>query len=108
MNCGMSETQKIIGCGFVTARMKHFEKSPSPALSGTCTPGASITIFGGTFRQVLTEPVRRKPLISMGGKAHKVFEREVTLPYAPLHLFLHRRTSASCERSAESFSRKGV
>ena len=56
----------------------------------------------------LTEPVRRKPLISMRGKAHKVFEREVTLPYAHLHLFLHRRTSASCERSAESFSRKGV
>lgn len=56
----------------------------------------------------LTEPVRRKPLILMEGKAHKVFGRAVTLPYAHLHLFLHRRTSASCERSAESFSRKGV
>ncbi|KXT33646.1 hypothetical protein HMPREF3036_01570 [Sutterella sp. KLE1602] len=52
--------------------------------------------------------MRRKPLISMGGKAHKVFEREVTLSYLYYHPFLHCRTSASCERSAESFSRKGV
>jgi len=44
----------------------------------------------------------------MGGKAHKVFEREVTLSYLYYHPFLHCRTSASCERSAESFSRKGV
>ena len=41
-------------------------------------------------------------------KAHKLFGRAVTLSYAHLHLFLRRRTPASCERSAESFSRKGV
>ena len=72
--------------------------------------GTVVTNFNAdkTTFNVLTEPVRRKPLILMGGKAHKVFGRAVTLPYAHLHLFLHRRTSASCERSAESFSRKGV
>ncbi len=73
---------------------------------GVCASAASLT--SGCAALHLTEPVRRKPLILMGGKAHKVFGRAVTLPYAHLHLFLHRRTSASCERSAESFSRKGV
>ena len=41
----------------------------------------------------MTEPVRRNPLISMGGKAHKVFEREVTLPYAYCHPFLPLKSS---------------
>ena len=52
----------------------------------------------------------RSPSSHCNGKwpRAKFFGRAVTLPYAHLHLFLHRRTSASCERSAESFSRKGV
>ena len=61
MNCGMMETQKIIGCGLVMARMKHLEKRPSSALAGTLTPGASITILGGILRQVLMASQMRKP-----------------------------------------------
>ena len=58
---------------------------------------------GKRLFRCLTEPVRRKPLISMGGKAHKVFGRAVTLPYAHLHLFLHRRGAAG-ETPARSCS----